>query len=138
VPGLWKTTQPSQNKRKIKFQKLGINYSNLSILVLAVKKDQQQNARSPAGVFHFTTNMSNRKEQEWNQRTAPASEGLSIPYSLARSLFPRLCSLFTLHSFTSSLFHFITFSLVVCPLSTASRDPDHGERKIPHFRGVVA
>jgi hypothetical protein len=41
-----------------------------------------------------------------------------------------------LHSFTSSLNHFITQSLVLS-LSTAHRDLHHGERRFPHFRGVI-
>jgi hypothetical protein len=46
----------------------------------------------------------------------------------------RLYSL--LHLFTSSLIHFITQSLVFS-LSTAHRDLHHGERRFPHFRGVI-
>ena len=60
------------------------------------------------------------------------------PYSLPLFTFSLL------HFFTRSLAHFGRLFTVHCPLftfhcslSTAFRDPNHGERNFPHFRCVI-
>jgi len=74
-------------------------------------------------------------------RAFPVASPVSVipaPYSLAH--FHRFSSL--LHSFTSSPLFFtsslIHFFTAFFTSSTVFRDPNHGERKFPHFRGATS
>ena len=127
---------------------------------ISSQKRPAANARQPAGVFHCTTNIRQRRKRSWEHRKSLGSQALTIPsrgprrsrafpvaspvsvipapYSLAH--FHRFSSL--LHSFTSSSLFFtsslIHFFTAFFTSSTVFRDPNHGERKFPHFWGAIA